>query len=356
MRAASIFIAIALLLSTMLPAQAASQASSDEALPPHRIFALNRQGAAAPLSFEQLIAELAPADVVICGEYHDDPATHQIELALLEAYAASKVPDLKARKDMNWASAYIDRKFALSMEMFERDVQAVIDNYVSGNPHSPAAEQDFLRASRPWGNYATDYRPLVEFCREHKLQVIAANPPTSLARRVAKEGVDAVLSTLGDEERGWLAQNTTAPRDAYWERFLSFMGGGGSSTHGGGMTEEQIYRYYQAQCAKDDTMAGSIWGYLGFYSHDLNRAPCGVRPQRGAFVFHVNGSFHSDYGYGVAQRVREREMTALTIAIRPVADFTPVSSGGSLDPQGETLADGTPVADFVIFVPAPDPQ
>src|SRR5260221_13833316 len=60
-------------------------AMNDPTIPKHRIFALNKEGAAAPLSFEQLMAELASADVVICGEYHDDPATHKMELALFKA-------------------------------------------------------------------------------------------------------------------------------------------------------------------------------------------------------------------------------------------------------------------------------
>jgi uncharacterized iron-regulated protein len=243
------------------------------------------------------------------------------------------------------------------MEMFERDVQPVVDNYVSGNPRSPTAEQDFLRASRPWGNYQTDYRPLVEFARTYKLQVVAANSPTALARRVAKEGLEPVLASLGADERGWLAEQTSAPKDGYWQRFLEFMGGAGDGSHGGGMTEDQIYGYYQAQCLKDDTMAESIAGYLHYYGSlsgvstlqdiDSTLIPPPVS------VFQVNGSFHSDYGYGVAQRCRERKLDVLTIAIRPIPDFTPVSAGGSLDPQGETLADGTPVADFVVFVPAP---
>jgi hypothetical protein len=116
------------------------------------------------------------------------------------------------------------------------------------------------------------------------------------------------------------------------------------------MTEEQIYGYYQAQCLKDDTMAGSIWAYVHYYDDAIPTDGTFSQP---ACVFQVNGSFHSDYGYGVAQRCRDRKLKVLTIAIRPTPDFTPVSQAGSLDPQGETLADGTPVADFVVFVPAP---
>jgi uncharacterized iron-regulated protein len=327
---------------------AARLAVNDPSIPPHRIFALNKEGAAAPLSFEQLLAELGGADVVICGEYHDDPATHKMELALLKGSVSYENPD----------EMVIDGGLKLSMEMFERDVQSQLNSYLALDtpPNaklSPISESEFLTTSRPWNNYATDYRPLVEFCKVQRRSVIAANAPTSLARRVAKEGWPALEASLDPAEKKWLAVTTTAPDDGYWELFKSFMGGGGVSSHGGGMTEEQIHRFYEAQCLKDDTMAESIENALGsppeawpLYSHSRSYW---------TRVFQLNGSFHSDYGYGVAQRVRQRLPRArvYTIALRPTPDFTLKSNGGSLDPQGETLADGTPVADFVVYVPAP---
>lgn len=307
---------------------AAPLAVNDRTIPAHRIFALNREGAAAPLSFEQLMAELAGADVVICGEYHDDPNSHRMELALFKAFvkacqAQADAPDSRAEP-------------ALSMEMFERDVQPVVTAYTQ----APATltEAEFLAQSRPWSNYATDYRPLLEYAKAQDVLVVAANAPTALARRVGHDGWAAVQPALTEAERDFVARATAAPDDGYWQQFKSFMGGGGGTAHGAGMTDEQIHHFYEAQCLKDDTMAESIAGAWNI-----------------AHVFQVNGSFHSDYGLGTAQRTRERlpQARVYTIALRPTPDFTFKSNGGSLDPQGETLADGTPVADFVIYVPAP---
>ena len=59
------------------------------------------------------------------------------------------------------------------MEMFERDAQIVLDEYLN----DLITEKKFLDDSRPWENYKTDYRPLVEFARVNKLNVIAANAP-----------------------------------------------------------------------------------------------------------------------------------------------------------------------------------
>jgi len=104
---------------------------------------------------------------------------------------------------------------------------------------------------------------------------------------------------------------TSAPRDAYWEAFKkAFVGEGEDDEdeddddegegeeqgHGSGFTEEQLYRYYQAQCVKDDAMAESIARYIKA-QRKQGRSP---------LVVHLCGAFHSDYGRGTVARLRER--------------------------------------------------
>ena len=95
------------------------------------------------------------ADVLILGEQHGDSLGHAVERAVLEALLAG------------------DRPVVLSLEMVETDVQTVLDEYLAGL----VRERDFLAASRPWGNYASDYRPLVEAARQSGAPVVAANAP-----------------------------------------------------------------------------------------------------------------------------------------------------------------------------------
>src|SRR4029079_19218104 len=95
--------------------------------------------------FETMIASLVWADVVLVGEQHDDANTHRLELAVLEGLARRNI------------------SVTLSLEMFERDVQGTLDTYMS----VCSAEDEFLKTSRPWPRYGTDYRPLVEFARAH---------------------------------------------------------------------------------------------------------------------------------------------------------------------------------------------
>jgi hypothetical protein len=66
----------------------------------------------------------------------------------------------------------------VAMEMFERDVQGVLDQYLAGT----ITEEQFLKASRPWPRFATDYRPLVEFARAHKLDCPCCGAPLEALR------------------------------------------------------------------------------------------------------------------------------------------------------------------------------
>jgi uncharacterized iron-regulated protein len=235
--------------------------------------------------FEMMTADLARADVVLIGEQHDDPDTHRLELAVLEGLARRNIA------------------VTLSLEMFERDVQGSVDTYISGS----SAEDDFLKTSRPWPRYATDYRPLVEFARAHHWAVVASNVPRRIAADVAKGGKPAV-DALTSADRPFAAADLQCPHDAYFDRFAEQMGGHQGSSGSQASVDAATERYYLAQCIKDETMAESIAGAFG----KLDGKP-GV-------VVHVTGSFHSDYGEGTGQRVRRRlaGRRVATVSMLPV--------------------------------------
>jgi len=229
---------------------------------PQRVFDTRR---ATFSDFEMMTADLARADVVLIGEQHDDPNTHRLELAILEALARRHVA------------------VTLSLEMFERDVQASIDTYLSGS----SAEDDFLKGSRPWPRYTTDYRPLVEFARREQWPVVAANVPRRIAADVAKGGKPAVDS-LSAADRSLAAVDLRCPHDTYFDRFAEQMGSGGHQpgASAASAADTTTERYYWAQCVKDETMAESI------------AAAFGKQGGKPVVVVHVTGSFHSDYGDG----------------------------------------------------------
>jgi uncharacterized iron-regulated protein len=128
---------------------------------------------------EQMAAEAASSDVIFFGEQHDDGNAHRLERSLLEAVS-------RRRSDV-----------IVSLEMFERDVQGLLDDYLAGKIDEPT----FLKTARPWPNYNADYRPLVEFAKAKGWRVIAANVPRPIASAVSKQGLAAAIGALPDSSR-----------------------------------------------------------------------------------------------------------------------------------------------------------
>ncbi|MBT6889443.1 MAG: ChaN family lipoprotein, partial [Gemmatimonadales bacterium] len=109
-------------------------------------------------SFADILAEVESFDVVLVGEQHDDLIGHGFQASLLGA-AFQRVQ--------------AERLVVLSLEMFERDVQYIVDEYLDGL----ISEDHFMNSARPWPDYEARYRPMVEIARAHGLPVVAANAP-----------------------------------------------------------------------------------------------------------------------------------------------------------------------------------
>lgn len=253
----------------------------------------------------ELLARLERADVVCIGEQHDDPETHRVEAALLDAIGQSGRPVI------------------VSLEMFERDVQPVVDEYLAGR----VTEQEFLARSRPWDRYATDYRRLVELAKQRGWPVIAANVPRPLASAVGRRGM-AALDSLTPNARRVAALETSCPRDDYHARFMESMqshapSGGAAPQAGDSLPTAMAERFYLAQCVKDETMAESI-------------VAARLAAPRNAIAVHFDGAFHSDYAQGTVARVKRRQpsWTLVVLSAVPVADpaVAPiVTQGGKAD-------------------------
>lgn len=260
----------------------------------------------AELSWDRMMDTLAAYDLVFLGEQHDDAATHRLELAVLEGLAAR------------------GHDATLSLEMFERDVQPLLDRYLSG----AVSEEEMLAGSRPWPNYPTDYRPLVEFARARGWPVVASNVPRPIASAVGRGGL-AVVDTLSAAQRAYVAAALSCPDDRYREKFLATMAGMGG--HGGADSEAaaaMVQRFYEAQCVKDETMGESLAASLA----------------GGRRVVHVNGSFHSDERLGTVTRVLRRRPAARVL----VVSFVPEALAATLDAAGLAAR-----GDFVVIAAGP---
>ncbi len=278
---------IGLLSLCLLSLPLLSFAQLESSYVPHRVFDAKEKRFT---DFEAMVADLARADVVFIGEQHDDPSTHRLEIAVLESIARRR------------------HNVVVALEMFERDVQQHVDDYLTGK----ITEQVFLKNSRPWPRYATDYKPLIEFAKAKGWRVIAGNVPRRYASQVNKGGLSAA-DKLPDAERGFLAKQFSCPTDDYFKRFTEAMGG-----HPGDNTPKMdaamIERMYQSQCVKDETMAESI----------ANAAQ--VAPN--ALVIHYNGAFHSDFRLGTAARTKQRlpKANIKIVSALPVENLDSISA------------------------------
>jgi uncharacterized iron-regulated protein len=241
---------------------------------PQRVFDTRQKGFS---DFETMLADLARADAVFVGEQHDDPNTHRLELAIVEGLTRRGVP------------------VVVAMEMFERDVQDNVDKYAAGT----ITEAQFLKDSRPWSRYATDYRPIVEFAKAHKLPIVASNVPSRVASDVGKAGLPAV-DGLGADRRLAARELRCPTTGSYYDRFVEAMGGHSGATP----------NFYLAQCVKDETMGESV-------------AETFQKTTGHVAIVHFDGAFHSDFGEGAAESARRRMpgRRVAVVSIMPVSDL-----------------------------------
>lgn len=199
--------------------------------------------------FEKMIDSMADADVVLFGELHNNSLCHWMQLQVTKSLFAE------------------DSLLILGAEMFESDNQLIMDEYFDDR----VKQSNFEKEMRMWNNYATDYKPLLEFGKANGIRFIATNVPRRYAALVNKEGLEG-LETLSDEAKRFLPPlpipfDTLAPN--YQEMMNMSMGGHGM---GGNMLN-----MVKAQAIKDAAMAHFILQNL----------------DEGKTFLHFQGDFHS---------------------------------------------------------------
>lgn len=246
----------------------------------YRVFDANGN----PSNLDKILDAIGQNDVIFLGENHDDATAHELQLQIFKAVIE------KYGKE---------RKIALSMEMFERDVQIVVNEYLN----NLISESHFLLSSRPWNNYKQDYRPLVELAKEQKLSVIAANAPRRYINMVSRNGRES-LNALTPAAKKWLAPLPyNQPSETYANKFKALMGKSPESNMG-------INKILDSQSLWDATMSFSISEYL--------------KANKNSLVVHLNGSFHTENRLGTAEQLLKYRPKAkiLVVTIRYEEDFT----------------------------------
>ena len=233
--------------------------------PAYRIYT----GEGKKVKYEKMLKDLQGADVLFFGELHNNAISHWLELEVTK--------DLDENLDL-----------VLGAEMLEADNQDELDQYLSGEIDEDALDS----LARLWPNYKTDYKPLVDYAKEHQLTFVASNIPRRYANMVYKGGFEA-LDTLSAEEKSWMAPLPIDfdPDIKTYRDILKMMGDHGSP------------RLVMAQAIKDATMAHFILA---------NR-------KEGTLFIHYNGSYHSNEHEGILWHIRRKNADLVLKTISTVS-------------------------------------
>ena len=202
------------------------------------------------VKYKSFSKKLCKSDVILFGEYHDNPISHWLELELAK--------DLLEKSNL-----------IIGAEMFEADNQEVFDQYLNGEISFTSLDT----LARLWPNYQTDYSPLVELAKNKDLPIVATNIPRKYAKMVFRNGGFAALNDVSSAEKLFIAP---LPIEfdielSQYKNMLEMMGDHGSDD------------IVKAQAIKDATMAYFI---LKNYKPEST-------------FLHVNGAYHSDFFQGI---------------------------------------------------------
>jgi len=246
-----------------------------------------------PVEYGKMIKELGKSEVVLFGELHDNSIDHWLEL--------------QVTKDLY----QVNNNLAIGMEMFEADDQLVLNEYLNGT----IEEKHLLSEAKIWDNYKNDYKPIIEFAKEKKLNAVATNIPRRYANLVFRKGIES-LNQLPDE-----AKKSIAPLPVEIDLSLpGYKGMIAMASHGQNMNGENMAK---SQAMKDATMAYFI-----------------LKNRSGIFV-HFNGSYHSQNYEGINWYLKKAEPKLKITTIHTVEQ----------ESVEKLENDNANTADFIICIP-----
>jgi uncharacterized iron-regulated protein len=203
-----------------------------EATPASATIISGRTGA--PVSWEDMQADLETVRIVYIGENHTSAAHHEVQLRVIRA-----LRDLDAR-------------LAVGMEMFDRSYQAVLDAWSAG----ATDEDDFLRRTHWYANWRFDfglYRHILQYLKTNRIRIVALNLPFSIPPKIRAGG----LENLSAYEKGFLPAEVDTTVAAHREFSQKIFG-----LHEF-KTSVRFEDFYLAQCVWEDVMAESVANALG---------------------------------------------------------------------------------------------
>lgn len=256
-------------------------------------------GSGEPVSLETLLREAGSVDVVFLGEIHSDLTGHRLQY---EAFRSLVHIRSGTDEPTRSSASSRGRRTLLSLEMFDRDVQYILDEYLA----DLITEEQLKSAARPWRYYDEDYAPVVKLAKAAGIPVIAANAPRRYVNMVSRNGPEVLAGLSAEGLRHLPPLPYAPPSEAYRAELEEIMGEHSDSMPGPPPLSEKTL---QAQALWDATMAYSI-------AEALLRHP-------GALVVHLVGSFHVRNGTGIPEQLARYRpgTTTLIVFVEPVDEL-----------------------------------
>ncbi len=252
------------------------------------------------LSPQEVIQDLAQANVVYLGETHDSSADHKAQLDIIQQLYQK------------------DPKLAIGMEMFQRPYQPFIEGYLQGKLTEEELQKESEYEKRwgfPWENYA----PILRFAKDKQIPVLALNTPTEVTRKVSRKG----LKSLKTADKKFIPPLSEIRTDnakyqkslkAVYEDFHEHQKG---KTKKSKPKDPQAFEhFFQAQVLWDETMAAVVAQFL--------------RNNPDSYVVVLAGQGHIAYGYGIPSRVARR---INSLSIKPIVQRSVLLNPSEEPPQ-----------------------
>jgi uncharacterized iron-regulated protein len=305
------------------------------------------------VKYEKMINELEQADIIFFGELHTDPIAHWLQLEMTKEFFERKQEAL-----------------ILGAEMFEADNQLILTEYLNGMYNTEKFEAEM----RLWGNYQTDYKPLVEFAKENHIPFIATNIPRRYADVVHKKGFEG-LEELSGEAKAFMAPLPMRydPEVACYKNMLAKLGMGDTTLKGENAMPGNVHTMPSADTTahnagtampgKEQRMPGKVesmpgndnpmhaQGQADTTIMNLPRAQAAKDATMAHFIlenwtagktmFHFNGSYHSENFEGIVWHLLQQN-----------ADLKIMTISTVLQPEIESLTEeNINIANYIVCVP-----
>jgi len=272
-----------------------------------------------PIPMEMMVDDLSTVRIVYVGEIHTIFRHHRIQKEILGKLVERNL------------------KPALGLEMFGVKHQPILDRWQRGRADFAHLMRDL--GHEKWANIR-DYESLIMYARKLKIPLLGLNAPDKLVRKLARKGVEG----LTQSERRKLPDGFDRINPLN-DRLLRLR----LRVHRA-FKDESLDRIVLAQALRDATMARAVADFLD--------SPKG----RDRIMMVVAGSGHVNYGFGIPERVRNRNDLAFRIVLPTESGELVLSEEEKRQSipvhisHGDLMFIRTPIADYLHVAPMKEEQ